>query len=84
VVDAREEAFNFLDFSIKWACSRRAGKGYPNVEPGKRAERRIKARLKGLTGRRRSPMPMPHMIEDVNQVLGTAPDPTHVRRRVSR
>jgi hypothetical protein len=69
VVDARKQAFNFLGFSIKWAHSRRTGKGYPNVEPSKRAVQRIKARIKELTARRRTPVPMPHLIEDVNQVL---------------
>jgi group II intron reverse transcriptase/maturase len=69
VVDARDQAFDFLGFSIKWARSRRTGKGYPNVEPSKRAEQRIKARIKELTARRRTPVPMPHMIEEVNRVL---------------
>lgn len=69
VVDARKQAFNFLGFSIKWARSRRTGKGYPNVEPSKRAEQRIKARIKELTARRRTPVPMPHLIEEVNQAL---------------
>jgi len=41
VVDAREQAFDFLGFSIKWARSRRTGRGYPNVEPRRRAEERM-------------------------------------------
>jgi hypothetical protein len=69
VVDARKQAFNFLGFSIKWAHSRRTGKGYPNVEPSKRAEQRIKARIKELTARRRTPVPVPQMLKEVNQVL---------------
>ncbi|WP_295544017.1 reverse transcriptase domain-containing protein [uncultured Thiohalocapsa sp.] len=69
VVDAREQAFNFLGFRIKRARSRRTGKAYPHVEPSKRAEQRIKARIKELTARRRTPVPMPQMIKEVNQVL---------------
>lgn len=69
VVDARRQAFDFLGFSIKWARSRRTGNGYPHVEPSRRAERRIKARIKELTARRRTPVPMPRMITEVNQVL---------------
>lgn len=69
VVDAREQAFDFLGFSIQWATSRRTGKGYPFVEPGKRAQRRIKARVKELTARRRTPVAMPHMVAELNQVL---------------
>jgi hypothetical protein len=40
VVDAREQAFDLLGFSIEWARSRRTGRGYSNVEPSRRAERR--------------------------------------------
>jgi group II intron reverse transcriptase/maturase len=69
VVDARQQAFDFLGFSIRWARSRRTGTGYPNVEPSKRAEQRIKARVKELTARRRAPVPMPRLIAEVNQVL---------------
>jgi group II intron reverse transcriptase/maturase len=69
VVDAREEAFDFLGFSIEWAHSRRTGKGYPHVEPRRRAEERIKARVKELTARRRTPVPMPRPIAEVNEVL---------------
>jgi group II intron reverse transcriptase/maturase len=69
VVDVREQAFDFLGFSIKWARSRRTGKGYPHVEPRRRAEERIKARVKELTARRRTPVPMPRLIAEVNEVL---------------
>jgi group II intron reverse transcriptase/maturase len=69
VVDAREQAFDFLGFSIKWARSRRTGRGYPNVEPRRRAEERITARVKELTARRRAPVPMPRLIAEVNEVL---------------
>jgi group II intron reverse transcriptase/maturase len=69
VVDAREKAFDFLGFSIKWARSRRTGKGYPHVEPRRRAEERIKARVKELTARRRAPVPLPRLIAEVNEVL---------------
>jgi len=69
VVDAREEAFDFLGFSVGWRISRRRGKGYPHVEPSKRAEGRIKKRLTELTARRRTLLPMPRLIGEVNQVL---------------
>ena len=58
-VDARETAFDFLGFSIEWARSRRTGKGYPQVEPRRRAEERIKARVKELAARRRALVPLP-------------------------
>ena len=64
-----QQAFDFLGFSINWARSRRTGNGYPHVEPSKRAEQRIKARIKELTARRRAPVPMPRLIAEVNAVL---------------
>jgi RNA-directed DNA polymerase len=42
-VDARADGFDFLGFRLAWRTSRRSGKGYPHVEPSKRAEQRIKA-----------------------------------------
>ena len=60
---------DFLGFSVGWRISRRRGKGYPHVEPSKRAEGRIKKRLTELTARRRTLLPMPRLIGEVNQVL---------------
>ena len=69
VVDARAEGFDFLGFRIVWRTSRRSGKGYPHVEPSKRAEQRIKDRVKDLTARRRTPVALTDMIGEVNQAL---------------
>lgn len=69
MVDARTQRFDFLGFSIGWRVSRRSGKGYPHVEPGKRAERRIKDRVTQLTARRRTPVALPRLLGEVNQVL---------------
>jgi len=69
VVDARNQRFDFLGFSIGWRVSRYSGKGYPHVEPSRRSEQRIKTRIKELTARRRTPVPLPIMTDEVNQVL---------------
>lgn len=69
VVDARNQRFDFLGFSIGWRVSRYSGKGYPHVEPSPRSEQRIKTRIKELTARRRTPVPLPIITDEVNQVL---------------
>ena len=69
VVDARADGFDFLGFHIAWRKSRRSGQGYPHVEPSKRAEQRIKDRIKDLTARRRTPVALDDMIGEVNHAL---------------
>jgi RNA-directed DNA polymerase len=44
VVDAREQSFDFLGFSLRLRRSRHSGKRYPHVEPSKRSVQRIKDR----------------------------------------
>jgi len=69
VVDARGESFDFLGFSFQVRCSRRSGKHYPHVEPAKRSIQRIKDRTKALTDRRRTLVPMPQIIGELNRTL---------------
>ena len=69
VVDARGESFDFLGFSFQLRCSRRSGKRYPHVEPSKRSVQRIKDRTKALTDRRRTLVPMPQIISELNRTL---------------
>ena len=69
IIDARKESFDFLGFSFHVRRSRKSGKHYPHVEPSKRSIQRIKDRIKQLTGRRRTPVPMEWVIGDVNRTL---------------
>ena len=69
VVNAHKEGFDFLGFRFQMRRSRRSGKIYPHVEPSKRSVRRIKAKVKELTDRRRNPLPLPLLIDDVNDVV---------------
>jgi group II intron reverse transcriptase/maturase len=68
-VDAREGEFDFLGFSFRVRRSRHSGKHYPHVEPSKRSIQRIKDRTKQLTDRRRTPVPLPQLIGEVNRTL---------------
>ena len=59
IVNAREESFGFLGFEIRIRRNLHSGKSYPHVQPGKRAVKRIKAKLTELTGRNLTPIPLP-------------------------
>lgn len=69
VVDAWKGSFDFLGFEIQMGRSPRSGKSYPHVQPGKRAVKRIKAKLTGLTGRNLTPIPLPAVVQRLNQSL---------------
>ena len=69
VVDVWKESFDFLGFEIRMRRSPRSGKNYPHVQPGKRAVKRIKAKLIELTGRNLTPIPLPDIVQRLNQSL---------------
>lgn len=69
VVDARRESFTFLGFSFHLRRSRKSGKVYPHIEPSKGSMQRIRRRIKFLSHRRRTPVPLPQVIGEVNASL---------------
>ena len=69
VVNAHKEGFDFLGFCFQMRRSHRSGKVYPHVEPSKRSVKRVKAKVKALTNRRRTPVPLPWLIDEVNDVV---------------
>ena len=58
-VNAWEGNFDLLGFEIRMNRSYCSGKSYPHVQPGKKAVKRIKAKLTELTGKNRTPLPLP-------------------------
>ena len=64
-----EESFGFLGFRVVLRKSERSGKIYPHVEPSKESIQRIKERVKGLTTRRMTPVPLPELLEKLNETL---------------
>ena len=68
IVDARQESFNFLGFSIGMKRGRKAGKMYPHTEPSKKALKHIRAEIKQLTTERYSAIPTEDVIRRVNEV----------------
>ncbi len=69
VVNARKESFDFLGFCFQLRTSHLSGKIYPHVEPSERSVKRVKAKVKMLTNRRRTPVPLPWLIDEVNDVV---------------
>jgi len=69
VVDAQRESFDFLGFSYRLRRSRKSGKVYPHVEPSRRSVQRHKDRVKQLTDRRRCPVPLDHVMNELNASL---------------
>jgi hypothetical protein len=68
-VDAQTEPFDFLGFSFQMRRNRRSGKHYPHVQPSKRSIQRIKDRTKQLTERRRTTVPLPQIMGELNRTL---------------
>lgn len=69
IVDARSESFDFLGFTFQIRSSHRSGKLYPHVEPSKRSANRIKAKVANLTNRRMTSVPLPWLIDEINDGL---------------
>jgi len=68
VIDAWDESFGFLGFEVRMNRGR-SGKAYSHIQPGKRAVKRINAKLTELTRRNLTPIPLPIIVRRVNQSL---------------
>jgi len=68
IVDARQESFNFLGFSIGMKRGKRTGREYPHTEPSKKALKHIRAEVKRLTTEQYSASPTEDVIRRVNEV----------------
>ena len=68
VVDAHQESFNFLGFSIGIKRGKKTGKIYPHTEPSKKALKHIRSEIKQLTTERFSATPTEMVIRRVNEV----------------
>jgi len=69
VVDARQESFNFLGFSIQMRTGLKSGRPYPLTVPSKKALKHIRAEIKQLTTERYSAIPTEAVIGKVNEVV---------------
>jgi len=69
VVDATQSGFDFLGFTIQMSQGVKTGKSYPSVRPAAKSLKKIKARVKDLTGRHLTPIPLQDIVENVNRSL---------------
>lgn len=69
IVDARQDSFNFLGFEFKMSKSERTGKRFPYVSPAPKSLAKIKQRVKELTGRKRTLIPLKDLVGSVNASL---------------
>ncbi|MBU4586238.1 MAG: group II intron reverse transcriptase/maturase, partial [Proteobacteria bacterium] len=69
IVDATQTGFNFLGFTIQMSQGMKTGKQYPSVRPADKSLKKIKARLKELTGRNLTPIPLENIVGNVNRSL---------------
>ena len=68
VVDAWQESFTFLGFSIKMREGLKTGCPYPLTEPSKRALKHARSEIKQLTSERYSAVPTEEVIRRANAV----------------
>ena len=68
-VNAWKERFDFLGFSFGMRTGRTSGKRYPHVEPSHRSLQRITTRVTRLTARGLTPIPLPRVVETLNQYV---------------
>lgn len=69
VIDAREESFNFLGFTVQVARNPKTGKFFPLIRPSKKAMARVKAEIRALTCRRSLALPTEVVIEKLNEIV---------------
>jgi RNA-directed DNA polymerase len=69
VIDAREESFNFLGFTVQVARSPRTGNFFPLIRPSRKAMARVKAEIKALTCRRTLALPTEEVIGKLNELV---------------
>jgi group II intron reverse transcriptase/maturase len=68
-VDAHEEKFDFLGFTIWMGRGRKSGKLYPHVQPSKKALQAIKDRVTALTKRERTAKSLEGVVKEVNATV---------------
>ena len=68
IVDANKEGFHFLGFALKMNVGTKGGR-YPHVQPAKKAVEKVKTRIKAITTRNRTGIPINDVVRDINRAL---------------
>jgi RNA-directed DNA polymerase len=69
VVDAQQESFNFMGFTIAMKRGRRTGRVFPLIVPSKKALKHIRSEIRQLTTERYSATPTAVVIQRVNEAV---------------
>ena len=69
VLDARQQPFTFLGFTVRVARSWRRGTWFPLTQPSAAARQELREAVRALTGRDRARRPTPDVITEVNRVV---------------
>jgi group II intron reverse transcriptase/maturase len=69
VVDARQESFNFLGFTMKVKKNPRTGKKFPLITPSKKAMKNIRTEIKSLTCRKNLAFSKEAVVNKLNEVV---------------
>jgi RNA-directed DNA polymerase len=69
MVDAREESFQFLGYTVIMRKSPRTGWMFPLIRPSRKAQKRIKVEIKSLTSRRNLALPKEMVIRKLNEAV---------------
>jgi RNA-directed DNA polymerase len=68
IVDANQESYHFLGFELKMNVGSKGGR-YPHIQPGGEAVEKVKARIKAITSRDRTGIPINDVVRDINRTL---------------
>ena len=68
IVDANKERFCFLGFDLKMNVGAK-GVRYPHIQPRDKAVVKVKTRIREITARTRTGIPINDVVRDVNRVL---------------
>ena len=68
IVDANKESYNFLGFELKMNVGSK-GVRYPHIQPADKAVEKVKTRIKAITARNRTGLPINDVVRDMNRTL---------------
>lgn len=69
MVNAKQESFDFLGFEFRMRTSRNTGNRYPHVQPSNKSLKKIKAQVTLLSNRRLTLLPLPVVMQRINEAL---------------
>ncbi len=69
IINTREDSFDFLGFTIRESRGRVSGKRHISVAPSSKSVGKIKTKITELTQRKRTPIPLPDIVNQVNASL---------------